>query len=261
MKTYFHGTHSLDETGIKSEQYSIEHERQKSLDAFYLEFTACDFERAFRLHHPNQRSSSIERRCLCENHISYCQHVENSIKVLFAKWDHILSLFPSHATLKEYDPRFNSETREGEMFYEKLSVFQAWFNLNGEINRLLDVLGRIIGCQPCQKWPAVSSSSTSRAQDTTSRPPTPSSTASHDFTGTLTASPSATEDYLLNQPMLKQQYSSLSATSRTSTSSSVFTPGPDVSSRRHPPISAMSSVDNTQANLGPTSSLPEYYYR
>jgi hypothetical protein len=69
------------------------------------------------------------------------------------KWDQILSLFPSSATLEEYNKRFDSRTKEGRMFYEKLSVFQAWFNLNSEINRLITVLGRIMACTQCQMWP------------------------------------------------------------------------------------------------------------
>ena len=220
-----------------------------------------DFERAFRHHHLAERSSSIERRVLCEKHLSYCQHVETSIKSLFAKWDHILTLFPSHAALKEYDPRFRPETRDGEMFYKKLSVFQAWFNLNGEINRLIDVLGRIIACNTCNKWPVVPSSSISRAHDNVSRPPTPSSTASQEFKGTVITTPSTSDDVPSNQSALKPQFSSLSTASRASTTSLLSLSQPESSNRRHSPISTMSSVDHTNTNLQPTSALIEYYYR
>ena len=76
---------------------------------------------------------------------------------LFLQWDYILSLFPSYLALEQYDKRFNPRTREGRIFYEKLSIYRAWYNLHSEINRLINTLGRIMTCTQCHMWPNESS--------------------------------------------------------------------------------------------------------
>jgi hypothetical protein len=180
---------------------------------------------------------------------------------LFVKWDQILSLFPSYAALEQYDKRFDSRTKEGRMFYERLSVFQAWFNLNSEINRLIVVLGRIMACTPCQSWPTVSYSSVPKLNDNgtinASRPATPSSTSSNEQRDILIDSPS---NYLLNPTPLKQQFSSISNSSRMSTSSS-FSTTPEITTKRQHTITSMPSMDNINQLLTSTSPLTEYYYR
>jgi hypothetical protein len=244
-------------------QTSIDQQRKKYLDEFYAELLRCNFEQLHQQYHYRSRhSSTIERRHLCEHHLTDCNLVDRSLEDLFKKWDDILALFPSHAALEEYDSRYNSKTREGRIFYEKLSVFQAWYNLNAEINHLINVLGSIMACNECQAWPKLVSSSsslTSRLKDhlsvNASRPQTPSSTSSVDFKETSTSSPSNTSSYLFGQNMLKQQLSSMS------TSSSSFSTAPDGNMRRHRQMSSMTSLDNPQANLTVTSPLTEFYYR
>jgi hypothetical protein len=77
------------------------------------------------------------------------------------KWGHVLSLFPSHQALEKFDKRFNSAFKEGQQLYKKLSMFQAWFNLNAQINHLINTLGLVMGCTDCREWPiTVASSST-----------------------------------------------------------------------------------------------------
>ena len=230
------------------EQQNLDQQRKRHLDEFYSEFTKCDFEESLRHHsHPQP----IERRRLCEHQLNYCNEVDKSIGDLFYKWDRILSLFPTHAALEQFDKRFDPATKEGRMFYEKLSVFQAWFNLNSEINRLIVVLGRIMACTQCQTWPTVSCSSSPRLNDNAtgnaSRPPTPSSASSaNDFKEIIVGSPSN----FLSQSMLKQQYSTVSSSSRISTSSS-FSTTPETNSRRHPHITSLTSIDkfNTKYHL------------
>jgi len=255
LKRYFNGVNPSDENGIETERRLIEHQRRQALDEFHSEFLQCDFEGSY---HP-QDDPVIKRYLLSEMHLNYCNHVDQSLRILFSKWDHILSLFPSSIALEQYDKRFDSKTQKGQMFYEKLTVFQAWFNLNSEINRLISVLGRIMACTSCEEWPNVPVSSIIRQQhDSTtkspSRPPTPSSTTSGgDSRDTFASSPSNSSYYLAttNQIQLKQQYSSSS--SRIST--------PDITIKRQHTIASIPSMDNIHQYLTPTSLLTEYYYR
>jgi hypothetical protein len=151
------------------------------------------------------------------------------------------------------------------MFYEKLSVFQAWFNLNSEINRLIVVLGRIMGCTQCQIWPDVSCSSAPKLNDNAtinaSRPPTPSSTSSNEQKDTFIGSPSNSSSYLLNQPPLKHQFSNISNSSRMSASSSSFSTTPETTTKRLHTIASIPSMDNIHQLLTSVSPLSEFYYR
>jgi hypothetical protein len=260
LKRYFNGINPSDENGIELEQSSIEHQRKQYLDEFYLQFTRCNSERS-RLPYDNSR---IQRHILSDLHLTYCNELDKSLGNLFAKWDQILSLFPSYAALEQYDKRFDSRTKEGRMFYEELSVCQAWFNLNSEINRLIVVLGRIIACTQCQIWPDVTCSSAPKLNDNAtinaSRPPTPSSTSSSELKDTISGSPSNSSNYLLNQTSLKQQFSTVSNSSRMSTSSS-FSTTPETTTKRQHTITSVSSMDNIHQLLTPTSPLAEFYYR
>lgn len=155
---------------------------------------------------------------------------------LFSRWDQILALFPSYCALEQYDRRFNPRTKEGGIFYEKLSIFQAWFNLHSEINRLINVLGRIMACTRCQMWPSEGHSSTERTSDTVSRPPTPSSSSSN----------GEPRDFVTGSPPHISQFATTFET-RT---------------RRQNTLSSMPSMDNiNQQPLTPASSLMDYYYR
>ncbi|UJR23441.1 hypothetical protein I4U23_026446 [Adineta vaga] len=260
LKRYFNGINPSDEHGIELEQRSIDHQRKQYLDNFYIQFTHCNFENT---HYPYD-DTPVQRRHLSEFHINYCNEVDKILENLFYKWDQILSLFPSYAALEQYDKRFDSRTDTGRKFYEKLSVFQAWFNLNSEINRLITVLGRIMGCAQCQSWPNVSCPSTSKHNDITtinaSRPPTPSSTSSTEQKDISVDSPSNSSSYLLSQTPLKQQFSSISNSSRMSTSSS-FSTTPEITTKRQHTITSMPSMDNIHQALTFTSPLPDYYYR
>jgi len=260
LKRYFNGIYPSDENGIELEQRSIEHQRKQYLDDFYSHFNQCDFERS---HHPHD-DSPIQRYQLSDIHLTYCNDVDRSLRILFAKWDQILSLFPSYATLEQYDKRFDSRTKEGRMFYEKLTVFQAWFNLNSEINGLITVLGRIMACTQCQMWPEVACSSTPKHNDNStvnaSRPPTPSSTSSNEQRDTFASSPSSSS-YYLNQTPLKNQVSTVSNSSRISTSSS-FSTTPETSAiKRQHTIASVPSMDNISVLLTATSPLTEFYYK
>ncbi|CAF3677642.1 unnamed protein product [Rotaria socialis] len=260
LKRFFNGNNTSDENGIELEKRSIEHQRKRYLDEFYSEFTSCDFEKSHHFHD----HSPIQRRNLNEYHLNHCHGVDKDMELLFVKWDQILSLFPSFAALEQYDKRFDSRTKEGGMFYEKLTVYQAWFNLNSEINRLILVLGRIMACTQCQMWPIVSCSSAPKLNDNAtinaSRPPTPSSTSSGEQKDVFGASPSNSTFFLTNQTPLKQQCSNLSNSSRISASSS-FSTTPDATTRRHHTIASVPSMDNIYQLLTSTSPLTEYYYR
>ncbi|CAF0935780.1 unnamed protein product [Rotaria sordida] len=261
LKRYFNGINSSDENGIESEKRSIEHQRKKYLDDFYSEFTHCDFEQSHHYHD----NSPIQRRHVSEFHLNYCREIDRSMEILFFKWDQILSLFPSFAALEQYDKRFDSRTREGRMFYEKLTVYQAWFNLNSEINRLILVLGRIMACTQCYMWPNVSCSSAPKLNDNAtinaSRPPTPSSTSSIDHKDVFGASPSNSSYYLINQTPFKHQHSTISNSSRVSTSSSFSTTPDAATTKRHHTMTSVPSMDNIYQYLTSTSPLTEYYYR
>ena len=261
MKRFFSGNNSSDENGIELEQRAIDRHRKQYLDEFYSQFNQCDFERS---HHPHD-DSPIQRYLLSEVHLCFCSDVDRSLRLLFAKWDHILSLFPSSAALEQYDKRFDSRTKEGRMFYEKLSVYQAWFNLNSEINRLISVLGRIMACTPCQMWPEVAPPSTSTHSDNStvnaSRPLTPSSTSSNEQRDTISGSPSNSSYYLLNQTPLKNQLSSVSNSSRMSTSSSYSTTPETAAIKRQHVIASVPSMDNVSLLLSPTSPLTDFYYK
>ena len=256
LKRYFNGINTSDESSIELEKHSIEHQRKKCLNDFYLEFSQCDFERLHHLHD----SSPIQRCQLSETHLNYCHEVDKLLENLFLKWDEILSLFPSYAALEQYDKRFNSQTKEGQIFYEKLTVYQAWFNLNSEINRLIDILGRIMACTQCHMWPNVSCLSTRKLNDNSmnnmSHPTTPA-TSTIEPKDVFNASPSF---YLTNQRLLKAQSSNLSSSSLVSTSSS-FSTTPDTTPRRPHTISSLPSTDNVYQSLTFTSPLTEYYYR
>lgn len=260
LKTFFRGVHTVDESGVKMEQINLEQQRRRQLDEFYNEFMKCDFENSQSTIQTNENESkTIERRQLSENHLNSCSDVEKSIRDLFSKWDQILSLFPSHAALAQYDKRFDPTTKEGRMFYEKLSVFQAWFNLNSEINRLIGILGLIMGCSQCQAWPNVSCSTNYRSNENASRPPTPSSTSSTlDFKEMNVGSPSNASTFLA-QPILKQQNSTISNSSRLSTSSS-FSTTPETNIRRLTHITSMTSIDLNSTTIS-TQPLTEFYYR
>ncbi|CAF4611515.1 unnamed protein product [Rotaria sp. Silwood1] len=260
LKRFFNGINPSDENGIELEKRSIEQKRKKYLDEFHFEFTHCDFEHTHHYHD----NSPIQRRHLSEFHINYCHEVDRSIERLFLKWDQILSFFPSYAALEQYDKRFDSRTKEGRMFYEKLTVYQAWFNLNSEINRLILVLGRIMACTQCHMWPNVSCSSAPKLNDNAtinaSRPPTPSSTSSNEHKDIFGASPSNSSYYLISQTPLKHQYSTISNSSRMSTSSS-FSTTPEIPTKRQHTITSVPSMDNIYQYLTSTSPLTEYYYR
>lgn len=261
LKRYFNGVNLSDENGIEVEQRSIEHQRKQYLDDFYSSFFQCDFERT---HYPHDEST-IQRHQLSDLHLTYCHEVDKSLGILFSKWDQILSLFPSYAALEQYDKRFDSRTKEGRMFFEKLSVFQAWFNLNSEINRLILVLGRIMACTSCQYWPDVTCSLAPKLNDNAtvnaSRPPTPSSTSSNEPKDTFTGSPSSSSYYLLNQTPLKHQYSNISNSSRMSTSSSFSTTPETSTTKRQHTITSVPSMDNIHQLLTPASPLSEFYYK
>ena len=222
LKTFFNGQNSLDETGIELEQNSIDHQRKRSLENFYKFFSQCNFERTY---HHNIRT--IKRRHICENHLNHCHHVEHEMKNLFLKWDNILSLFPSQSALEQYDKRFNPRTKEGGIFYEKLSIFQAWFNLHSEIHRLINVLGKIMSCTQCHMWP--SGTAIEKSHENLSRPPTPSSTSSSEQKDFISGSPPNTSD---------------------------------LKAKRQNTLTSMPSMDNVyQQQLTPASPLSDYYYR
>lgn len=248
-----------DETGLDIEQRAIDHKRKRYLDEFYIDFNQCNFERS--VHPPDD--SPIQRYYLSDIHLVYCDEVDRTLRSLFDKWDRILTLFPSYAALEQYDKRFDSRTKEGRMFYEKLSVFQAWFNLNSEINRLISVLGRIMACTQCQMWPEIPFPTLKHQENSinnTSRPPTPSSTSSSEQRDTFPSSPSNSSNYLLTQTPLKQQYSTVSNPSRLSTSSSLSVTSENIIKRQHT-IASIPSMDNINQLLTSTSPLTEFYYK
>lgn len=252
LKRFFNGINSSDETGLDLEQHAMEHKRKRYLDEFANDFNQCNFERSPYSHD----DSPIQRYQLSDIHLAYCDEVDRSLRILFDKWDRILALFPSYAALEQYDKRFDSRTKEGRMFYEKLSVFQAWFNLNSEINRLISILGRIMACTQCQMWPDVSPSKLHDA----SRPPTPSSTSSGEQRDTFPSSPSNSSYYLITQTPLKQQYSNVSNPSRISTSSILSTSSDNAVKRQHT-IASVPSMDNIHQYLTTASPLTEFYYK
>jgi hypothetical protein len=220
----------LDENGIEIERHSIDRQRKKCLEEFYKCFSQCDFE---QLNYHN--IPTIQRRYLCEYHLNHCNDVEKYMQNLFLKWDYILSLFPSYSALEQYDKRFNPSTKEGRIFYEKLFIFQAWFNLHSEINRLINTLGRIMTCTQCHMWPHHTYSSTSKVNENMSRPTTPSSTSSNEQ-----------RDIVLGSPP----------------TSSYFAPPLETRTKRQNTLTSISSMDSIyQQPLTSTSSLTEYYYR
>ncbi|CAF5018321.1 unnamed protein product, partial [Rotaria sp. Silwood1] len=229
LKTFFNGTNSLNEAGIKNEQYLIDRQRKKSLEEFYHFFSQCDFEQA---HYHD--TLTIQRRHLCEYHLNHCYDVEKRMKNLFSKWDYILSLFPSYSALEHYDKRFNPRTKEGRIFYEKLYIFQAWFNLHSEINHLINVLGRIMTCMKCHMWPHETNLSLVKHNDNLSRPTTPSSTSSHEQRDPIVGSPPNISPFLVT---------------------------PEIRIKRQSTFTSMSSFDSIyQPPLTSSSSLMDYYY-
>ena len=230
LKTFFNGINSLDEHGIEMEQHSIDCQRKKSLDEFYTCFSQCDFE---QLNYHN--IPKIQRHYLCEYYLNHCNNVEKYMQNLFLKWDYILSLFPSYSALEQYDKRFNPSTQEGGVFYEKLSIFQAWFNLHSEINRLINTLGRIMTCTQCHMWPHHTYSSTSKVNDNISRPSTPSSISNNEQKDVLAGSPPNSSPFIV---LLETR------------------------TKRQNTLTSMSSIDSIYPQrLTSTSSLTDYYYR
>ncbi|CAF0964579.1 unnamed protein product [Rotaria sordida] len=231
LKTFFNGINSLDENGIKNEQYLIDRQRKKSLDEFYNFFSQCDFEQTH--YHDIQ---IIQRRHICEYHLNHCYDVENRMKNLFLKWDYILSLFPSYSTLEQYDKRFNPCTKEGRIFYEKFYIFQAWFNLHSEINHLINILGRIMTCTKYHMWPQETYSLIGKFNnENLSRPTTPSSTSSYEQRDSIIGSPPNISSFLTT---------------------------PETRIKRQNTFTSMSSFDSMhQQPLTSASSLMEYYYR
>ena len=259
LKRYFNGINSSDETGLDLEQRAMEHERKRHLDEFASDFNQCNFEQCPSHSHDN---IPLQRYQLSEIHIAYCDEVDRSLRILFDKWDRILALFPSHAALEQYDKRFDSRTKEGRMFYEKLSVFQAWFNLNSEVNRLISILGRIMACTQCHMWPDVSPTKPAQEHSSVhpSRPPTPSSTSSNEQRDTFASSPLNSSFYLLTQTPLKQQYSSVSNPSRISTSSAISSTSENIIKRQYT-IASVPSMDNISQYVTSASPLTEFYYK
>ena len=220
----------MDDQGIEAQQRAIDRQRKACLEEFYQYFSQCDFEQTN--YHSNP---TVQRRHICEHHLNHCKYVERYMINLFSKWDQILALFPSHSALEQYDRRFNPRTKEGGIFYEKLSIFQAWFNLHSEINRLINVLGRIMTCTKCHMWPNEGHSSTERTSETMSRPQTPSSTSSNEQRDFVPGSP----------PHISQ-----------------FVTTVETRTKRQNTLSSMPSMDNiNQQQLTPASSLMDYYYR
>ncbi|CAF2363252.1 unnamed protein product [Rotaria sp. Silwood2] len=230
LKIFFNGINSLNEDGIKDEQYLIDRQRKKSLDEFYNFFSQCDFEQS---HYHD--TLTIQRRHICEHHLNHCYDVEKCMKNLFLKWDNILSLFPSYSALEQYDKRFNPRTKEGKIFYEKFYIFQAWFNLHSEINHLINILGRIMTCTKCYMWPQETNLSIVKLIDNLSRPATPSSTSSYEHRDSVIESP----------PTM-----------------SPFLPTSEIRVKRQNTLTSMSSFDSIyQPPLTSASSLMDYYYR
>jgi hypothetical protein len=171
----------------------------------------------------------IQRHHICEHHLHRCNDVKKYMQNLFVQWDYILSLFPSYAALEQWDKRFNPRTQDGGIFYRKLSIFQAWYNLHSEINRL------IMTCTQCHMWPYETSSSVGKPNDNISRPPTPSSSSS-----------SEQRDFTAESPPR----------------SGSFVTSMEAKTRRQNTLASMSSIDSIyQLPLTPAAALPEYYYR
>lgn len=230
LKTFFNGINLLNDSGIKTEQYLIDCERKKSLDEFYTFFSECDFEQS---HYHD--SLKIQRHHICEYYLNHCNVVEKRMKDLFSKWDYILSLFPSFAKLEQYDKRFNPRTKEGRIFYEKLHIFQAWFNLNSEINHLFSVLGRIMSCTQCHMWPHRTSSLASKSNESISASTTPSSASSCDHRD---------------------------KTGRSSTNPLALITASEVQVKRQTTLTSLSSLDGTyQSPITSSSPIMDYYYR
>ncbi|CAF1031269.1 unnamed protein product, partial [Didymodactylos carnosus] len=175
LQAYIHGT--LNEQGIEEEKRRIDLERKQELDEFYHVFLKYEFKHSHSDLKP--LPATIVRKNLSDQHVQRCASVDYQLRQLFSKWEKILYLFPSTAELELYDKRFNSKTLEGKVFYEKLALFQAWYNLHSEINRLIIVLGRIMSCSQCSSWPRVECSTAPKLHENStlfaSRPPTPTS--------------------------------------------------------------------------------------
>lgn len=188
----------------------MKEQRTHHLDEFYTLFMKLDFETL----HGGYHRSPIERYLLSKDDLNYCHEVERSLAQLFDKWDRILALFPSHSALMKFDKRFDSYSKEGRMFHEKMSVFQAWFNLNADINQLIAVLGRIIGCTPCQMWPSDPSTSGSKTTEEASQPSTPSSASSNETRkATINSShPTSPNHHQLSSESTKKQQFTLTST-------------------------------------------------
>ena len=250
LKRFFRGIDPIEDrrtdptgmTGINTEKEFVDEQRRYYLNEFYTLFMEFGFERS----HPDYHRSPIQRYRLSEHELNYCHEVERALAELFGKWDHILALFPSHSKLMEFDKRFDSCTQEGRMFHEKMSVFQAWFNLNAEINRLIAVLGRIMVCTPCHMWPSGSSMSASKANEEPSRPPTPSSASSNELRE-ATIGPS-------HQTSLNHQFSSVSTSSSLSGTQ-------EPTKKRQYTMSSTPSVDSVRQPVTFSSPLTDYYSR
>lgn len=230
LKAFFRGINTKNEKLLESERISIDRQRRESLEKFYFHFRKANFQQFSHYDRP-----TIHRYQICENHLNHCHDVEKYLIDLFSQWDEILSLFPSQSALEQFDRRFDPQTQEGAIFTEKLTMFQAWFNLNAEINHLISVLGRLMSCSRCHVWPHISTSTELKHFDLTSRPHTPSSSSSNDQ-----------RDFLYGSPPR----------------SSSFTNTIETKIKHPQTMLSMSSMDSLyQQPLGTTAALTDYYYR
>ena len=257
LKSYFHGDCLTEENPCEIQQQWIEKERERCKEEFLRELSSFDTTQS--MFHSETEPQAIQRRHLSESHIYHCEQMEESMRRLFNKWDELVSLFPSQKCLEKFHSIFNPQTKEGRGLYEKLSVFQAWLNLNSEINCLINVLGRLMSCANTPVWPTVSSTAYSRNDDTpisiSSRPSTPSANVTADFREILCRSPSTVS---CSGP-LKHQISTVSNCSKMSNSSSV-SGTPDMGYRRNHTVSSSQSIDGLN-HLGHSLSLTDYYSR
>lgn len=245
LKNFFRGIHPLDEIGLQKEQRLIEEERDQYFKQFLELFNSFNKHLFSTVTHIDARET--KRRHLSELHINHCSTIFKALKKLFRVWDRFAGLFPSQAALEKYDRHLDSQSKEGRMLYEKLSVFQAWYNLNFEINGLFSTLGRIMGCNNCTSWPHLSSS-----RDV-SRPGTPLPSSDSDSYDGIHFSPSKSFMSSNSLSVLQAQASVNSAGSPMSVSS-------DFHSRRLCSNISTQTYDS-QNPLSASAPLTDYYSR